>query len=80
MIVWDNDKAGRDSRDKARSIFGEEEAKKVLADTTDRYAKEAWKWANKMIRTIGEGKIQENVNVWIDKVGVPDSLFEYYVE
>ncbi len=28
IIVWDNDKAGRDSKDKARDIFGDEEAKK----------------------------------------------------
>lgn len=38
MIVWDNDKAGRDSKDKARNIFGEEEAKKykILHNKNDK--------------------------------------------
>ncbi len=28
IVIWDNDKAGRDSRDKAKAIFGSEEANK----------------------------------------------------
>ena len=38
MVIWDNDKAGRDSKDKARNIFGEEETKKykVLHNKNDK--------------------------------------------
>lgn len=38
MVIWDNDKAGRDSKDKARNIFGEEEAKKykILHNKNDK--------------------------------------------
>ena len=77
---WEQEKEAVEKAYAAMKATGEIQAKKVLADTTDRYAKEAWKWANKMIRTIGEAKIRQNVNVWVEKVGVPDSLFEYYVE
>lgn len=56
MIVWDNDKAGRDSKDKARNIFGEEEAKKfkTLHNKNDKDRRMEEMFENNDITTIKE--------------------------
>lgn len=63
IVIWDNDSAGRNSREKARNIFGEEEAKRFQTlhkkNQTDRRMEE-------MFENNDISKIREKLKLPID--------------